>query len=619
MPETRTSLPRYLRPYRWQALAGFLCVAGYITTSLWSPSLIGRAIDALQAGAPPRAFLDLMGLYLAAAVIAFLVSIGMRRLMLGLANRVEHDIRRDIFGHLTGMDQAFFQRERTGDLMTKMTSDLGAVRDMVGQGLLQGARMAIGFPMAFAIMFATNVQLALVVTALLPLVSLLFFFLIRWIHRYYDACQDQFSTISNFAQETFAGIRTIKGFALEARRRDDFRRHNEEYIRRNMTLTRIEEPVWPFMMFLYWLAAMLLLLVAGRQIIDGSLKLSVFVKFQFYLLFLQWPMLALGWTANLFQRGRTSWARIRTILEAEPAIKSPKGSFTFQVQSSKSEKDSSTLQVQRSKSDSGRSSTWNLEPGTCDFSIAFRDVCLRLNDRTLLDHINLIIPEGQCLGLTGPTGSGKTLLISLLVRLLDPTSGTVLLGGRDVRTLPLAEVRRVVGLAPQEPFLFSDTLANNLALGLDPVDDALTAHEERITRAATIARLSDEVERFPDRYRTVLGERGVTLSGGQRQRTAIGRALARDPRLLILDDVFSAVDTQTEAKILEHLLPVLRGRTSILISHRVSTLRHADRILVLDKGRIVQDGAHAELIKAPGYYRDLDEVQRLESKLEEAG
>lgn len=588
MPGPSPSLLRYLYPYRFKAALGFLCVGGYIGTSLWTPSLIGRAIDTLQAGGESAThFLPIMGIFLAASALAFLVSIGMRRLMLGLANRVEHDIRRDIFGHLTGLDLAFFQRERTGDLMTKMTSDLSAVREMIGQGLLQGARMAIGFPLAFGIMFATNVQLALVVTALLPLVSLLFFFLIRWIHKYYDACQEQFSTISNFAQETFAGIRTIKGFALEERQRDEFRQHNEEYIRRNMTLTRIEEPVWPFMMFLYWLAAMLLLLTAGHQIIDGTLKLSVFVKFQFYLLFLQWPMLALGWTANLFQRGRTSWARIRTILEAVPAI--------------------------RDNPEAPPAAT------PLGGEIAFRDVTFCAGERTLLDRLNLVIPEGQCLAITGPTGSGKTLLISLLVRLIDPTSGQVCLGGRDIRTLPLAELRRTVGLAPQEPFLFSDTLANNLALGLDPVDDALTAHEDRIVRAAGIARLADEVARFPDHYRTVLGERGVTLSGGQRQRTAIGRALAREPRLLILDDVFSAVDTQTEAKILEQLLPVLRGRTSILISHRVSTLRHADRILVLDGGRIVQDGTHAELVRQPGYYRELDEVQRLENKLEEVG
>lgn len=600
--------------YRWRALAGFFCVAGYIGTSLWIPSLVEQAIDALREhNVSGRQFAGLMLLYLGISALAFFVSIGMRRLMLGLANHVEHDIKRDVFTHLTELDYAFFQRERTGDLMTKMSSDLSAVREMVGQGLLQGSRMLIGFPWAFGLMYATNLQLALAVSALLPVVSLVFFFLIRLIRRYYDLCQDQFSTISNFAQETFAGARTLKGFAIEDRRRAQFKELNDEYIRRNMTLTRIEEPVWPFMMLLYWFAAVVLLLLSGRQIIDGTLTIGVFVKFQLYLLFLQWPMLALGWTINLFQRGRTSWARIRTILDAVPAVR-----------------DGEELQVPSPKSHVGSFSTGDAGPGTWDLGlgtslpplppirgdIEFRDVSLRVGERTLLDHIRLRIPEGQTLGITGPTGSGKTLLISLLVRLLDPTGGEVLIGGRPVRSWPLDQLRRQVGVAPQEPFLFSDTLANNLALGLDPVDDALQQHEERVVWAAQISRLSEEVDRFPERYRTMLGERGVTLSGGQRQRTAIGRAVARNPNLLILDDVFSAVDTQTEARILEQLLPVLRGRTSILISHRVSTLRHADRILVLADGRIVQDGTHAELVRAPGYYRELDEVQRLEARLE---
>lgn len=579
------NLLSYVLAYRWSALAGFLCVAGYIGASLWTPSLIERAIDALGTpAASARLFVRLMLLYLGVSAAAFVVSIGMRRLLLGLANEVEHDIRRDVFAHLTRLDPAFFQRERTGDLMTKMSSDLGAIREMVGHGLLQGSRMTIGFPWAFGLMFATNVRLALAVSILLPVVSVVFFFLIRLIRKYYDLCQDQFSTISNFAQETFAGVRTLKGFAIEDRRRAQFKELNDEYIRRNMTLTRIEEPVWPFMMLLYWFAAMLLLLLAGRQIIDGTLTLGVFVKFQLYLLFLQWPMLALGWTINLFQRGRTSWARVRTILDAVPEVRD----------------------------------TAPPDPGATPIrgDIEFHDVTLRMGTRTLLDRIRLRIPEGQTLGITGPTGSGKTLLVSLIVRLLDPTEGEVRIGGRPVRDLPLDTLRRQVGIAPQEPFLFSDTLANNLALGLDPVDDALQKHEERIVRAAQISRLSDEVERFPERYRTMLGERGVTLSGGQRQRTAIGRAIARDPNVLILDDVFSAVDTQTEARILAQLLPVLRGRTSILISHRVSTLRHADRILVIEDGRIAQDGTHAELVKAPGYYRELDEVQRLEARLE---
>ncbi len=577
-------LTAYLRPYTARAAGGFLCVVGYIASSLYAPVLLRRLIDGLERGELDRpGLLALLGALAALGVFSFFVAIGMRRLLLGLANHVEYDIRRDVFGHLTGMDQAFYQRERTGDLMTKMSSDLSAVRELIGQGLLQGSRMVVGFPLAFSVMYATNTQMALIVTALLPFVSILFFFLMRLVRKYYERAQDQFSLISNFAQESFSGIRTLKGFGIEARQRDRFRALNEEYIRRNMTLTRIEEPVWPFMMFMYWVGAVLLLLTGGRQVLQDQLTIGTYVQFQQYLIFLQWPMLALGWTVNILQRGLASWRRIRTILDARPDVADPPALP---------------------------------DPGAARGDIEFRGVRLRRGGQLLLDGIDLRIPAGQCLALTGPTGSGKTLLISLLVRLLDPDEGVVTIGGRDVRAWPLAALRRRIALAPQEPFLFSDTLANNLAFGLEPREDALTAHQERVAWAARLASLEQDVAGFPDRYQTVLGERGVTLSGGQRQRTAIGRAVARQPDVLLLDDVFSAVDTQTEAKILEQLLPELRGRTSLLISHRVSTLRHADRIIVLEGGRLTQDGPHAQLVAQPGYYRDLDEVQRLAARLE---
>ncbi len=586
MSQFPSSLWRYVWTYRRGAALGLSGVVLYLAASLANPILLRRAIDALQEGRGARAFFIQLAIFLALTLVAFGMAVVMRWKLLGLANCVEHDIRRDVFAHLTTLDSAFYQKERTGDVMTKMTSDLAAVREMIGQGLLQGTRMAIGFPLAFGIMFATDARLTLVTAALLPVVSVVFFFLVRLIRKYYDQSQEQFSEITNFAQETFAGIRTIKGFGIEARRRNQFTALNTEYIRRNMTLTRIEEPVWPFMMFLYWIGAVLLLWVAGRQIIASTISLGMYVQFQQYMMFLQWPMLALGWTINLFQRGQTSWARIQTILQSQPQVR-----------------DAADIRP-----------TPNLRG-----DIEFSGVTLKLDGRTILDQIDLKIPAGQWLGITGPTGSGKTMLISLLVRLLDPTAGAVRIGGRDVRLISLSDLRRHIGLAPQEPFLFSDTLANNLAFGLEPARDPMATYESNILRAAEIARLSDEVQRFPQRYRTILGERGVTLSGGQRQRTAIGRALARDPDLLILDDVFSAVDTQTEARILEQLLPVLKGRTSILISHRVSTLRHADRIVVLDHGRIVQDGTHEALVTEPGYYRNLDEIQRLEARLEETG
>lgn len=589
MPDQTPSLSSYIRGYRGRAVLGIACVIFYLAGSLAWPLLQRLVIDGLKEKSLTEPHLMfLASMVLTVGVLTGVVSIFMRRLLIGLGYRVEYDIRRAVFAHLSKLDQAFFHRERTGDIMTKMASDLGAVREMIGQGFLQGARISVGFPLAFTVMYLADPSLTAVTALMLPFVSLLFFVSIKLIHTAYDRAQDQFSAIANFSQETFAGFRTIKGFGIENRQRARFKSLNDEYIKRSLKLSRIEEPLWPFMMFLYIVGQAMLLLIGGRQIIRGEITLGAFWQFQLYFAFLQWPMLSLGFTTNLFQRGRTSWKRIRTILDAVPAVR-----------------DSEAIAAAPEKS----------EPIRGD--IVFENVTLHAGQRTLLDNVSLTIPEGQRLAITGPTGGGKTLLVSLIVRMMDPTTGRVLIGGRDVREFPVAQLRRRVGVAPQEPFLFSDTLANNIALGLEPVDDALKAHEERILWAADIANLKLDVDAFPEKFSTMLGERGVTLSGGQRQRTAIGRALARQPDILILDDVFSAVDTQTEAKILEQLLPVLRGRTSIIISHRVSTLRHADRILVVENGRIAQDGSHAALVAQPGYYHELDEIQRLEARLEE--
>lgn len=567
-------------------MPGFLSVACAIGLGLWIPDILRQIIDGLESNAfTTPELIRLSAIFLGVSLLTALFSVIMRRILLSLAQWVEFDIRRDVFAHLTHMDYGFFQRERTGDIMTKMSSDLFSIKELVGQGLLQGSRILISFPFAFGIMFHINTRLALTIMAIIPVISIVFFIVIRLIRSRYDAAQEQFSAISNFCQENFSGFRTVKGFGIEQRMRDIFRKHNEKYIDLNMALTRVEEPIWPFMVFMFGVGTLLLLLVGGRLVINGQLTLGEFVQVNQYLLFLQWPMLALGWTSNLFQRGIASWKRVRTILDAQPDIRD--GNLT----------DTAMKRV--------------------GGDIEIKNARYVVEGRELVGGIDISIPEGQVLGITGPTGSGKTLLISLLCRLIDPSDGVITIGGRDIRTYPLAVLRAQIGLAPQEAFLFSDTLSNNIAFGLHPAETASPhPHEDKILWAAGVAHLREDVEQFPQKFSTMLGERGVTLSGGQRQRTAISRAIALDPSILLLDDVFSAVDTQTEAKILSQLLPVLRQRTAILVSHRVSTLKHADRIIVMNKGRIVQDGTHEQLMAQDGYYREQDEMQRLEARLE---
>ena len=583
MPDSSASprLWHYIFTRKRLIFGCLLAAACSVSLNLWLPLLIKNMVDTLVTGEVDRTWLlQQVGVYFAMGVTAATGSYWMRRMPQFLTHYLVHHLRKDVFARLLNLDMSYYNQQRTGDIMTRMNSDIRAVGDMVGQGLMNVVRALLAFSIGFVIMFNTNVKLASVMAILLPFMMAIGFIFIARIKKRYTKCQEHFSEISNFCQENFGGIRLIKSFGIEARQREAFNALNQEYIRLNMGLAKIEAPVWPFLGFLFLLGNLLILTIGGREVIRGEISLGTLVQFQQYILYLQWPTLSMGWALGLIMRGMASWERVQRIQTATAAVKD--GDLT------------------------------NPDIKTVHGDIEFRHVSLEIGGVHLLDDIHINIPEGMMVGITGPTGSGKSMLAAMLTRQLDPTHGQVFIGLNDIREIPLHILRRNVRMGQQEPFLFSDTLAANISFGLDDVNPDL----DTVRWAADVAQLSVEAEEFPSGFNTLLGERGVTLSGGQRQRCSIARAIASNPNILVLDDTLSAVDTHTEAKILNGLLPIMKERTSILVSHRASTLRYADFIVVLEEGRIVQMGSHEELIKEPGFYQELESTQRLEAELE---
>jgi len=569
----------YVRRYRGAFLVGFACIVATTAISLAGPWVLKYAIDDLNAGVTAGKLrfyaAAVLGLAACGGVFRFL----QRRIMIGASRDIEFDLRNDFFARLQLFEPAYFHRNRTGDLMSRATNDLNAVRMMIGPAVMYMANTILTFVAVIVLMVSINLRLTLLSLIPLPFLSVAVYFFGAAIHRRFDEIQAQLSTISAVTQEALSGVRVVRAYGQEPFEIERFRLANEEYVRRNRRLIRIQGAFFPIMGLLMGVGALLVLWLGSQDVIAGRMTIGELVAFNSYLMMLSWPMIAFGWVTNLLQRGTASWKRMLDVLNAEPAI-----------------------------ADAG-AVTAATSPGQIRGDVEFRNLTFTYGSHVVLRNISAVLRAGTTTAIVGPTGSGKSTLLNLLPRLQDPPQGTVFVDGIDVRDLPLAVLRGAIGFVPQEPFLFSATIAENIAFGAPDV------RLDQVEHAAHVARLDKDLSDFPKGYETVVGERGITLSGGQKQRTAIARAVMIDPKILVLDDALSAVDTYTEEEILSRLTAVMKARTSIIVSHRVSTVRTADQILVLEDGAIVERGSHNQLVAHNGVYAELYRKQLLEEEL----
>ena len=576
--ELATLLP-YLKKYRGKVVTGVVFILVTNVFALIGPRVLKLAIDSLRQGLTAQRLLYFAGLILAVAIAEGFFRFWMRQTLIVVSRFVEYELRNDYFRHLQRMSRSFFHRISTGDLMARATNDLNSVRAVLGPGIMYTANTLILGLGSFALMLMMNLKLTLVAMLTLPLMVFVVKKSIGKIHRTYRSIQEQFSKITTRVQENLSGIRVIKSYLREEDEIENFGQLNHDYMQKNIALGKIEAFLWSAMGFASGAGVLLLLWIGGLEVIHGNLTWGEFVAFFAYLGMLTWPMIALGWVINVIQQGTASMGRLNRILREEPDIRDTKRT-DFSIKSLRG-------------------------------VIEFQNVGFRYDPTSwVLRGINLKISAGMTVAIVGHTGSGKTTLVNLIPRLLDPTEGRVLIDGIDVKSIPIHVLRREIGYVPQETFLFSDTIEENITFGVENGNGTSTLS------AATIARVRDEIEGFPQHFETLLGERGINLSGGQKQRIAIARAIIRQPSILILDDALSSVDTYTENEILHGLRGFMRERTSIIISHRVSTVREADLIVVLKDGEIAERGTHQLLIEKGGIYATLNRMQQLEEDLE---
>ena len=589
---------RYFTPYKWTILIGISCILVSMSFGLLIPYLVGMAVDDLGAGITWGKIVYYPLVILAANFGSGIFLFLQRRLLINASRHIEFDMRELFYERLIDQPAEFFHNNRIGDLMARATNDLAAVRQIVGPMILYSFQAIFALLIVLPILLNISVKLTLLMLIPLPLVSLTVKYLGEQVHKRFEKIQEFFSDITARAQENLSGVRVVRAYAQEEAEIEQFQVLNREYAAKNLQLVKFAAATRPLLFFFIGLGFVVIVAVGVQMAVNGEITAGNFTSFILYLQRMIWYLIALGYVVNLYQRGTASLKRFNSILETEPTIKDLPG--VGQQPPIKGE-------------------------------IEFKDLTFAYNGKPVLHDIDLKIEQGKTIALVGKTGSGKSTLVSLIPRLLDAPDGNVLVDGKPVRDYPIEQLRRSIGFVPQETFLFSDTLANNIAFGVengnvkmengklgtnDNSQSSFLRSQFSIEDAARVAGLADDIQDFPNKYEQLVGERGITLSGGQKQRTAIARAVMRDPRILILDDSLSAVDTYTEEKILHNLRDVREGRTTLVVSHRISTIRDADLICVMADGSIIERGTHDELLALDGEYADLYERQRLEDELE---